>query len=62
MIVRNPGEIDDIDWYPLMENAYHGGCVSPVCESPPEDKPRRRIGFKMKDGPLLPLGPDWLLL
>ena len=62
MIVRHPDDIDDPSWYPLLENSYHGGSVSPMCEAPPEDKNRRRIGFKMKDGPLEPLGPDWLLI
>lgn len=61
MIVRHPTEIDDPDWYPLMENGYHGGCIGPFVECSPEEK-RRRIGFDIKRGKLVPMTPDWLLL
>ena len=60
MIVRNPCEIDDPEWYPLLESGYHGGCIGPEVEC--EVKPsRRRIGFRMPDKPE-PMTPDWLLL
>ncbi len=60
MIVRNPSDIDDPEWYPLLESGYHGGCVSSEVERVPDDKPRRPIGFR-KQTPE-PTDPSWMLL
>ena len=59
MIVRAPTEIDDPDWYPLMEHGYHSGCISPEMERSPEDKPRRRIGFHFEEPEPEPVDPSW---
>ncbi len=62
MIYRHPTEIDDPEWYPLLEDRYHGGNVSGVQDIAPEDKPRRKIGFVMPEKEPEAPSPDWMLL
>lgn len=61
MFVRNPGEVDDAEWYPLLESGYHSGSVGPLVDAAPDDS-RRKIGFFIpeKEQPLP--DPSWLLI